>query len=121
MGSALKWPLHITPVRCDNVLVIVLVGRLGQAAETTLNDTLTHAIGQGDIRVVLDLAGVDYISSPGLRAIASAADRCTAGHGMLVLCGVGEPVSIALELAGLAAQIPMEPTRDLAVARFNSR
>jgi anti-anti-sigma factor len=121
LGSALKWPLHVTPVRCDNVLVIVLVGRLGQAAETTLNDTLTHAIGQGDIRVVLDLAGVDYISSPGLRAIASAADRCTAGHGMLVLCGVGEPVSIALELAGLATQIPMEPTRDLAVARFNSR
>jgi anti-anti-sigma factor len=119
LGSALKWPLQVTPVRCDNVLVILLSGRLGQAAETTLSDTLTHVIDQGDIRVVLDLAGVDYISSPGLRAIASAADRCTAGDGMLVLCAVGEPVRIALELAGLAAQIPMEPTRDLALARFN--
>jgi len=119
LGSALNWPLHVTPVRCDNVLVIVLLGRLGQVAETTLSDALTHAIDQGDIRVVLDLVGVDYISSPGLRAIASAADRCTADHGMLVLCGLGEPVRIALELAGLTSQILIEPTRDLAVARFN--
>jgi anti-sigma B factor antagonist len=118
LGSDLKWPLHVTPTRCDKVLVIVLSGRLGQAAETTLSDTVAHAIDQGDIRIVLDLADVDYISSPGLRAIASAADRCTARNGMLALCGVVEPVRIALELTGLAVQIPIEPTRELAVARL---
>jgi len=103
------------------VLVIVLSGRLGQAAETALTDTLAHAIDQGDVRIVLDLTEVDYISSPGLRAIASAADRCTAQRGMLVLCGVLEPVLIALELAGLATQIPIESTREPAVARCQSR
>src|SRR5262249_38946432 len=102
----------------DNVLVIVLSGRLGQAAETTLADTLAHAIDQGDTRVVVDLTAVDYMSSPGLRAIASAADQCASRNGRLVLCGVAEPVRIALELAGLATQIPVEPSRELAVARL---
>jgi anti-anti-sigma factor len=119
LGSELKWPLHITPARCGNVLVIVLSGRLGQAAETALAETLTRAIDQGDARVVIDLTGVDYMSSPGLRAIASAADRCVSRNGGLVLCGVAEPVRIALELAGLAGQIPMEPSQDLAVARLS--
>ena len=119
MGSELKWPLHITPARCGNVLVIVLSGRLGQAAETALVDTLARAIDQGDTRVVMDLTGVDYVSSPGLRAIASAADRCASHNGGLVLCGVAEPVRIALELAGLATRIPIEPSREMAVARLN--
>jgi len=91
---------------------------LGQAGGSALEGTLAEAIDRGDVRIVLDLTDVDYISSPGLRAIAGAAERCTARRGMLVLCGVVEPVRIAFDLAGLSAQIPIEASRASAVARL---
>jgi len=119
LGSALKWPLRVTPARCDKALVILLSGRLGQVGGGALEETLAEAIDRGNVRIVLDLADVDYISSAGLRAIAAAAERCTARNGKLVLSGVVEPVRIALDLAGLSDRIPIETSRASAIARLD--
>jgi anti-anti-sigma regulatory factor len=66
---------------------------------------------------VIDLGGVDYISSAGLKALAAAANLCAHAHGGLALCGLGEPVRIALDLGGMLADFPVEPSRDRAIAR----
>lgn len=87
----------------------------------TLTAALTDAIGQGQVRMVLDLSQMDYLSSAGLQSIESAAKRCAALNGGLTLCGVTAPVRIALELAGLVASVPIEPSLEAAIGRFNSR
>ena len=71
----------------------------------------------GARRVVIDLAGVEYISSAGLRVLLLAAKRLRPPQGSLVLCGLGPSVRTVLELAGFMSLFVVEPGREQALAR----
>ena len=114
----LKWPLRIVEERLDGVLVLALAGRLGAASARSLDAAVAEAVGRGDARLVVDLAAVDYVSSAGLNALASAAGLCARARGALVLCGLADPVRIALDLGGLIPELPVEASRDRAVVRI---
>jgi anti-anti-sigma factor len=116
----LRWPLRINESRRDGALVLALAGRLGAISAINLDKAVSAAVGRGDARLVIDLEGVDYVSSAGLRALAAAASLCAHARGGLALCGLGEPVRIALDLGGMLAGFPVEPSRDLAVARVSA-
>jgi anti-anti-sigma factor len=113
----LRWALHIVEERRDDVLVLTLAGRLSAASAVRLEAAVAEAAGRGDVRLVIDLTGVDYLSSAGLRALAEAAGLCAHGHGALALCGLVDAVRMAIDFGGLAAQVPIEPSRDLAIIR----
>jgi anti-sigma B factor antagonist len=83
----------------------------------SLQAAVSTAVGRGDVRLVLDFEGVDYVSSAGLKALAAAASLCAQAQGGLALCGLGEPVRIAMDLGGLHADFPVESSRERAVAR----
>jgi anti-anti-sigma factor len=117
----LRWPLRINEERRDGALVLALAGRLGAASARYLDVAVTAAVGRGDARLVIDLGGVDYVSSAGLRALAAAASLCAQARGGLALCGLGESVRIALDLGGMLADFPVESSRDRAVARLSER
>jgi anti-anti-sigma factor len=120
LGSTrLKWPLFITPSRSDGVLVLTISGRIGGISAGDFTTALADAIAQGDVRMVLDLTEMDYVSSAGLQSIGSAAERCAALNGGLALCGVAAPVRIALELAGLLDLLAVDPSREAAVGRLS--
>ena len=114
----LRWPLRINEERRDGALVLALRGRLGASSAVSLNRAVNEAIGRGDARLVIDLVGVDYVSSAGLKALATSASLCTRAGGGLALCGLDEPVRIAFELGGIA-DVPVEPSRDRAIARVS--
>jgi anti-anti-sigma factor len=114
----LRWPLRINEVRLEGALVLALAGRLGADSARNLDVVVAAAVGRGESRLVIDLEGVDYVSSAGLKALATAASLCTRAQGGLALCGVGEPVRIALDLGGMLAAFPVESSRDRAVARI---
>ena len=116
----LRWPLRINEERRDGALVLALAGRLGASSAVSLGMAVGQAVDRGDSRLVIDLEGVDYVSSAGLKALAAAGSVCAGARGGLALCGVGEPVRIALELGGMLADIPVEPSRDRAVARVSA-
>jgi anti-anti-sigma factor len=113
----LKWPLRIVEERLDGVLVLAPAGRLGAASAVSFAAAVAAAVGRGDARLVIDLAAVDYVSSAGLNALASAARLCAQSRGALVLCGLVDPVRIALDLGGLIPDLRIEPSRDQAVVR----
>ncbi len=76
------------------------------------------ATASGDVRpMVIDLAGVDYISGPGVAALRDAAAR---GEGGAILCGLQDAVRITLELAGVLDGIPVETTREAALLRLSA-
>jgi anti-anti-sigma factor len=114
----LRWPIRINEERRDGALILALAGRLGATSAVYLDRAVSAAVGRGDARLVIDLGGVDYVSSAGLRALAAAASQCAQARGGLALCGVDEPVRIALDLGGMLADFPVESSRDRAVARI---
>jgi anti-anti-sigma factor len=117
----LKWPLRIAEERRDGVLVLAVAGRLGAASAVVLDAAVGRAVARGDARLVIDLAGVDYVSSAGLKALASAADMCLRGRGALALCGLVDAVRVAVDLGGLLLDVPTELSREQAIIRVANR
>ena len=99
-------------------MVLEVAGRLGHASADRLTAALAAAIEPRPRGLILDLEQVDYISSAGLLAIDLAGQQLAAAGGALVLCALPEPLRIAFELAGLVTRYPVEPSRELAIARL---
>jgi anti-anti-sigma factor len=116
----LKWPLRLTHSQSDGIAVLEVAGRIGHAASATFSEALTHASRQAGNQLILDLGGVDYVSSSGLGVLGAAARSQSTDGGALVLCRVSEPVRIAIELAGLLDTLAIESSREKAARRAKS-
>lgn len=112
------WKLNIGRETQAGVAVIALTGRLGSEACGQIVDALIQTIDEGHRRILVDLQGVDYVSSAGLLALDATAGRLLGDGGALVLCAVCEPVRVVLEMAGVLTDIPVEPSREAGVARL---
>jgi anti-anti-sigma factor len=66
----------------------------------------------------VDFAGVEYISSAGLRVFLLLAKRMRDLQGRVVLCAMPEPVRQVFRLAGFMPLFLVEPSRDAALARL---
>jgi anti-anti-sigma factor len=111
--------MTITQHRYPRALAIAPVGRVDSTTSGTLEDALDSALRAGERRLVIDLAGVEYISSAGLRVLLVLARRLRESQGSLVLCAMAEPVRQVFELAGFLPLFVVEPSRDAAVARLS--
>ena len=76
-------------------------GRLGLSGAAELDSILEGFIARGARTFLLDLSGVDYISSPGLRLLDDRARQLEEQGGTLSVRHVTDPVRLALDLAGL--------------------
>ena len=89
-------------VTIDNqadVAIIHVVGRLDSVTCSELEDKTMRTIDAGDTKLVLNLSGVPFISSAGLRVILLATKKVQ-GAGKLVLCGLKPQVQEIIEMAG---------------------
>jgi len=77
---------------------------------------LKEELASGQGRILIDLSGVDYMSSAGLLTLQQAAANAREREVRLALCSLPEPVRLALDLAGLAGEFTIEESRDAAVS-----
>jgi anti-anti-sigma factor len=103
--------------RVGDVPVLVVAGRLGSHGAHELERALIEVEPPAGCGVVLDLAGVDYMSSTALAALQAMDLFLRLSGGRLVLCHVDDAVRVGLELAGLVDLVEFAPTRDEAVVR----
>jgi anti-anti-sigma factor len=116
----MTWRLRATPRVSNGICTFTLDGRLGTRGGADLLEAVIPALDGGHRDLLLDLTGVDYASSAGLLALDAVSGKTFAVGGTLVLCGVSEPVRLALELAGLLPHFTVDESFDAAVARFGS-
>ena len=62
---------HVDDVRTD-LAIIRVVGRLNMVTAPDLRDVVAHAVKSGKSRLVVDLAGVEFMDSSGLGALIGA-------------------------------------------------
>ena len=100
--------MDIRESRLDGILVVAPQGRLDSnssgAFETSV---LAHA---SEARLLVDLAGMEYVSSAGLRVFLMLARKVKEAGGRLVLCGMGPSVRQVFDLAGFTALFAVEPS-----------
>ena len=93
--------MEIAATRFENALVLSPVGRLDQAAAEGFLTGLQAHLGTcraGQDLLVLDLSGVPYIASVGLRALMVASKQAKAQGGTLVIAALQPVVSEVFEI-----------------------
>jgi len=86
--------------------VIALTGRLDTTTAPELEQEL-RALPEEIRKLTLDLTGLEYISSAGLRILLSSHKKMSGRDG-LVLRGVGETVREVLDLTGFLEVLTLE-------------
>jgi anti-anti-sigma factor len=110
--------MTITAERIDGIDVVVPVGRIDSTTSDALDSHLQRLVSAGTPRVVIDFAGVEYISSAGLRVLLSLAKRTRETKGGLALAALNGSVRLVFELAGFLPLFAIEPSREQAVRRL---
>jgi stage II sporulation protein AA (anti-sigma F factor antagonist) len=110
--------MEIQEGRSGDVLVVAPRGRVDSTTSGDLEARLLDVLGSGQRRLVLDLAGIEYISSAGLRVLLLVAKRLKTAQGDLVLCALTPAVRQVFELAGFLAIFQLEDSREAALARL---
>ena len=75
-------------------------GRLDQALNPKLEETLNELLDNGQYHLVVDLTHTTYINSGGLRCLVSAWRRAKANQGSLALCGLNERLQEIFAMVG---------------------
>jgi anti-anti-sigma factor len=84
----------------DGVVRITLEGELDMAAAPMLEDRLIACERDGADTIILELSGLTYVDSCGLRSFLRARDRAERSGHRLRLVGAGRPVRRLLEITG---------------------
>ncbi len=83
---------------CD---MLVASGRVDSNTAPQLTEALEKITGNGRYKIVLDMSGLEYMSSAGFRALLSSQRVCKRyNRGEIVLAAVPTRIQEALELAG---------------------
>ncbi len=100
------------------VAVVGIVGSVdGLTAETLLSTLQAHVV-QGNTRLVVDLSGVEYTSSAGLRALLATVKEARRRGGDLRLADINPNVRKVLELSGFATILKIYGAVDEAVDSY---
>ncbi len=102
----------------SNVTLVEVHGRVDSMNADQLGTILTGEIEGGRAQIVLDLAGVEYMSSAGLREIVSALKRAKRGTGDVRIAQPSYRVREVLEMAGLDTILQIYPTQSEAVKSY---
>jgi anti-anti-sigma factor len=84
----------------DQVYRIAPQGRLDAVTVPSLEAVIDEHLAAGHIQLVIDLAGVTYISSSGLRALLRARRQTQSRGGDVVLCDMSVRVTEVFDMIG---------------------
>lgn len=93
--------MNITTTPCADGLVITLAGRLDASWSDLAEKAVRKAIHDGHHRLYLDLNGVGFISSAGIRVILSGVRQTGALGGRLAVVRPSEAARSVLNMAGM--------------------
>jgi anti-anti-sigma factor len=109
--------VEVTTVSHGAAIVLSVTGRLDAETVARFEARLVDLIAEGHRRIIVDLAGLGYINSAGLRVLLVAAKRLHAEGGRLLLAAPGEMVGRVLDVAGFSAVLETCATTEEALGR----
>jgi anti-sigma B factor antagonist len=93
--------VEISTKEMKRVSLVAVAGRVDSATAPDFDKALQTLIQANRNQIVVDLKGVEYMSSAGIRALVSALKAAKSGGGDLCIAQPSARVRDVLELAGL--------------------
>ena len=110
--------LEIIEERQNDINIYRLHGHLDTQASQEFEQRLFNSITSGTKNLVLNLKGLHYISSAGIRVLLKAINAIQCINGRIILCCLQEYVKEVFEIAGMGILLPIFPTKDDALKAF---
>ena len=110
--------LSIETNNTQSVSVINVNGRVDSDTAPELDNALTKLLTDNKNKIILNLQGVDFLSSAGLRAMVKALKDAQHSGGDVRLVSVSEPTEVILRTVGMLQMFKMYSTYEEAVVGF---
>jgi anti-anti-sigma factor len=107
--------LEVCDKHVDSATVLVVTGRIDINSSDAFRDRLLATIGGGR-PLVIDLSGVDYISSAGLRALMLGSKQARSAGTNLAVAALQPVVLEIFQISRFDKLLPCHPTVDAALA-----
>lgn len=111
--------MTVESTKIGPVFVLSPVGRLDAETAPGLQEQIVGHIGGGETTMLLDLAGLSYVSSAGLRAILIAAKKLQELDGRFALCGLSNGVAEVFRVSGFDAILTIHADQPTALTALS--
>ena len=105
--------MELKPQRYEDTVVLSPTGRINHASSDTFSAALRphmERCAAGQDRLVLDMSGLEYISSAGLRVLMLARKQAQAQGGTLVVAALGPMLREIFEISRFSAVFDVYPS-----------
>jgi anti-sigma B factor antagonist len=103
--------MEITHTNINNIPIVSVSGRIDGTTSKDLETTMNELIEHGRSEIVLDLQGVVYISSVGLRVLLSALKKVRPMNGDVKLVSLQPFVREVFEITGFTRLFSIYPSQ----------
>jgi len=102
--------------RAGEVAIVRLAGRFDSSTAQPAEDNFAQLLGSGTPRLAIDMSGLEYISSAGLRVLLVVAKKVQQANGKMVLFGLVPNVREVFSVSGFDKIFAIQSDADAAVA-----
>jgi anti-anti-sigma factor len=110
-GDIVPMSVQIHTNKEGNGTVVQLQGKVDATSAPSVEQALVGVIDQGEKRLVLDCAGLDFISSAGLRSLLLAVKKMKAAGGGISLAALQPNVKEVFDISGFSALFTIHGSR----------
>ncbi len=103
----------------NEVNILALLGRLDELSTMEVQSVFQQMIDRNAEKVVLDLSGVEYISSSGLRVLLFVYRKMKSNGGIMRLCNLSPFVTEVFEVSNFTSLFDIDSSRDAALAAIS--
>ena len=111
--------MEITQRVEDDITVFLPDGRIDTLAADELDQALQATVTGGSHKIVVDMSGVDFICSLGLRALASVLGKCREEGGDMKIAALNETLGRVFKIIGFDTLMSVHDTAEAAISEFS--
>jgi len=110
--------MNIATKKEANVTVATVTGRLDAVTASVYETKIKELIANGEIALIIDFEGLDYISSAGLRGLLTTAKQLKAKGGQVRFANVKGTVREVFDISGFGTIFQMDDSVAASLAAF---
>lgn len=107
--------MTVTAENLNEYIIISLEGRIDTNNYNDFEARMQEIIPTGTEKIILDCAGLHYMSSSGLRVFVMIQKKITLMKGVLKLCNLQEGIQEIFDISGLSMIFSIYPDRNAAL------
>lgn len=112
--------MEIRETATDGISVLALSGRMDAVTAPEFEDAAKALLDKGATRIVVDMAGLEYVSSAGLRGILGLVKAVRAKAGGLAFCSLQPMAAEVFRISGFTAMLTIRDSREEALAALRN-